>query len=162
MKLAIFPGSFDPFTNGHLEVVQQGLNLFDKLIVAIGINLQKKSFFSVEERIAMIQEAVKDSRCQVMAFDGLVVEFAKKQGARSLIRGLRTESDFSYEMPMAMTNKILAKDITTVFFPTSQESQYLSSSLVREVASHGGDVSAFVPSSVMREITSKLKESRPG
>ena len=157
MKLAIFPGSFDPFTNGHLEIVKDGLKVFDKIIIGIGINSEKNGFFTHEQRIEMIKEVVPKGTCEVKAFTGLVAEFAKKEGAAALLRGLRTESDFSYEMPMAMTNRILAPEVSTIFVPTSQKSHYLSSSLVREVASHKGDVSSFVPKPILNHIREKMK-----
>ena len=156
MKIAIFPGSFDPFTNGHIEVVEQGLKIFDKVIVGIGVNSEKKYFFSLEERLEMIAEALPSDRCEVESFSGLVADFATRKNAIALLRGLRTESDFSYEMPMAMTNRILAPQIGTVFLPTSQESHYLSSTLVREVASHRGDVSSFVPKAILSRILNKI------
>lgn len=155
MKVAVFPGSFDPFTNGHLEVVQEGLRFFDRLVVGIGSNSSKGSFFSVEERLEMISGVIPDG-CFVKSFEGLVVDFARAEGACALIRGLRTESDFSYEMPMAVTNRILEPALSTIFIPTSQKNNYLSSTLVREVALHKGDVSSFVPQIVGEHIAQKI------
>ena len=153
-KVAIFPGSFDPFTNGHKEVVLDALKLFNKLIIAIGINGSKRCLFTPEQRQQMIEQVFSGANVQVMIFSGLIADFAQTVGASVLVRGLRTESDFAYEMPMAITNRILANHLQTVFLPTSQESHYLSSTLVREVVSHGGDISAFVPAAVLKHFKS--------
>ena len=151
-RIALFPGSFDPFTNGHREVVLDSLKLFDIVIIAVGENAKKSSMFSAEERRDMIQETFMGHSVETHIFSGLVADYAQKIGAEVLVRGLRTESDFSYEMPMAITNRILAKNLQTIFLPTSQENHYLSSTLVKEVFLHGGDVSAFVPESVFKKI----------
>lgn len=151
-RMALFPGSFDPFTNGHREVVFDALSLFDVVVIAVGENSKKSSMFSAEERREMIQETFMGYPVEAHIFSGLVADYAQKIGVKALVRGLRTESDFSYEMPMAITNRILAKNLQTIFLPTSQENHYLSSTLVKEVFLHGGDVSAFVPESVFKKI----------
>lgn len=156
---AIFAGSFDPFTIGHEEVVRTALQLVDEVIVGVGVNLDKKTLFSPEERVAIIKAVFPDPRVSVKTFNGLVVNFAKQEQVKILVRGLRTESDFSYEMPMAMTNRQLMPEVMTIFFPTSHESQYISSSLVREVAAFGGDVTPFVPAAALPWLKAKFRKS---
>lgn len=158
-RVAVFAGAFDPMTNGHVAVVRNALALFEKVIVGVGHNIGKQSLFSPEERVAMIRENFPDARVVVKSFQGLVVKFAAMEGAGVLVRGLRTETDFQYEMPMALTNSQLERRIQTVFIPTTGENLYLSSSLVREVAHHGGDVSGFVPPNVSKKLTAKFKSS---
>ena len=156
-RVAVFPGSFDPFTYGHREVVQQGLSLCDEVFVAVGRSGHKGSLFSAAERVDMIKRIfVNEPRVQVEAFEGLVVKFALEKNAMALIRGLRTEADFSYEMPMAMTNRKLFGGIQTIFFPTTADHHYVSSSLVKEVAIHGGDITDFVPQLVVDMIEEKM------
>ena len=157
-RLGIFPGTFDPFTNGHKELVDEALKLFDRIIIAVGHGATKpRTLFSIEERLSMIREVFPENpRIEVLPFEGLIVHFATAKGATALIRGLRTESDFAYEMPMAITNKRLNDDMLTVFFPTSLKSHYISSSLIREVAMHHTDVSAFVPPAVFKILKSKF------
>ena len=158
MKTAIFAGSFDPFTNGHLDIAQQASKVFDKIIIGVGISGGKNPLFSPEERVEVIAEIFKDMpEVEVKAFSGLVVDFAKKCNAGTLVRGLRTESDFSYEMPMAMTNQKIAPEIQTVFFPTKSQFAYVSSSLVKELRIHGGDVTAFVPPTILQSLEAKCK-----
>ncbi len=154
-KVVVFAGSFDPFTRGHEEVVRQAMALFDRVIIGVGYSLDKKSVFTPEERVQMIREVFPQKSIDVKSFTGLVVKFAKTEGAMALVRGLRTENDFSYEMPMAMTNRQLEKSLQTVFLPTGADSQYISSSLVREVAHHGGDVSGFVPPAILKWVKKK-------
>ena len=156
-SVAIFPGSFDPFTLGHAEVVEQSLSIFEKIIIAIGESPSKSGLFTHQERKEMITDYWKDNdRIQVETFPGLVVNFAEKIKAKVLIRGLRTEADFSYEMPMAMTNREIG-GVMTLFIPTDPKFAYVSSSLVREVAKHGGDVSAFVSDSIAAKILAKTR-----
>ena len=158
-RLAVYPGTFDPITNGHLDIIRRGLKVFDRLVVAIAENLRKAPLFDQETRIAMIKEAVgADPRVEVDAFEGLIVDYARKRGAHALLRGLRALSDFEYEFQFALMNKRLAAEIETVFMMTGEESFYVSSSLVREVASFGGDVTGLVPENVRRLLVNKTKE----
>jgi pantetheine-phosphate adenylyltransferase len=151
MSVAVYPGSFDPITNGHLDIVERAANVFDELIVAVLANPKKAPLLSVEERIAVIREALSEAGApaggdvEVAAFDGLTVDFARQHGASAIVRGLRAISDFETEMQLAHNNRALAPAIDTVFFMTSAENSYVSSSLVKEIASFGGDVSRMVP-----------------
>lgn len=154
--VAIYLGSFDPVTFGHLDVIERASKLFDKLIVGVGKNATKNFCFSAEERFQMVQEeCARFQNVEVKRLDGLAVNFAKAEGAKVIVRGLRTEADYVYEMQMAMINKTLAEELDTVFIPTRQSFSHISSSLVKEVASYGGDVSDFVPA----PIAAKLKDS---
>lgn len=154
MKTAIYPGSFDPLTNGHLSIIQRGLKMFDRLIVAIASNPKKVPLFSVEERVELIRESCKDPRVEVDHFQGLLVEYVKSKNVGVILRGLRAVSDFEYEFQLANMNRTLAPKIETVFMMTGEDYFYISSQLVREVASLGGDVQGLVPASVL----AKLKE----
>jgi pantetheine-phosphate adenylyltransferase len=150
MSVAVYPGSFDPITNGHLDIVERAANVFDTLIVAVLANPKKAPLLSVDQRIEVIREALGDTgapaeRVEVAAFDGLTVDFAKQHDATAIVRGLRAISDFETEMQLAHNNRVLAPDIDTVFFMTSAANSYVSSSLVKEIASFGGDVSRMVP-----------------
>jgi pantetheine-phosphate adenylyltransferase len=150
MSIAVYPGSFDPITNGHLDIVERASAVFDRLVVAVLENPKKAPLLSVEERIAIIRAALAAigapaDRIDVAAFDGLTVEFAKRQGATAIVRGLRAISDFESEMQLAHNNRVLAPGIDTVFFMTSAENSYVSSSLVKEIASFGGDVAGMIP-----------------
>jgi pantetheine-phosphate adenylyltransferase len=151
MSVAVYPGSFDPITNGHLDIVERAANVFDTLIVAVLANPKKAPLLSVDERIAVIRAALDDAGAraggsvEVASFDGLTVDFARQHGASAIVRGLRAISDFETEMQLAHNNRALAPAIDTVFFMTSAENSYVSSSLVKEIASFGGDVSRMVP-----------------
>ena len=150
MSVAVYPGSFDPITNGHLDIVERAANVFDTVIVAVLANPKKAPLLTVEERIDVIRAAleahdVADERVEVDSFDGLTVEFALSRGASAIVRGLRAISDFETEMQLAHNNRVLAPRIDTVFFMTSAANSYVSSSLVKEIASFGGDVSGMVP-----------------
>ncbi len=154
-RVAIFPGSFDPFTIGHERIVLEALELFDKVIVAVGHSLSKAALMSVEDRIEALKTTFAgDRRIEAMAFKGLVVEFARQQEARFLIRGLRSPNDFDYELPMAHTNRCLAPDIQTIFLPTAADRSFISSTLVREVVKNGGDFSPFVPKAFIQYLKS--------
>lgn len=157
-KVAIFPGSFDPFTIGHQQIVEQSLDLFDEVIIAIGQSATKIPLLSTELRLeALMETFAKSKRVKAEAFSGLVVDFAHKKGARFLIRGLRNETDLAFELPMAHTNRCLAADIQTVFLPTSPERAFISSTLVREIAKHRGDFTPFVPEAFAR----RMKAANP-
>jgi len=161
MKLAIYPGTFDPITNGHLDVIARAIRLFDKLVVAIAENPWKHAFFSFEERVEMAKQVIENTegmeRVEVIGFDCLTVELARKIGAKSIIRGLRAVSDFEYELQIALTNRKLDFNIESVFLMPSVEYIYLNSSTVKEVAKHGGDILNFVPELVMERLQEKLK-----
>jgi pantetheine-phosphate adenylyltransferase len=158
MRAAIYPGSFDPLTNGHLSLIQRGLEMFDRLIVGILVNPKKQPLFSIEERKALIKEAVKDPRVEIDAFEGLLVEYAKKKKVRVILRGLRAVSDFEYEFQLANMNRKLRPDIETVFMMTGEDYFYISSNLVREVASLGGSVEGLVPPNVLEKLKAKYKK----
>ncbi|MGM0568181.1 MAG: pantetheine-phosphate adenylyltransferase [Elusimicrobiota bacterium] len=154
-KKAVYPGSFDPPTNGHLDVLQRGLTIFDKIIVAVIVNPSKKPFFSVDERKEMLKEIYKDNDAvEVDSFKGLLVDYADKKKANTIIRGLRAVSDFEYEFQMALMNRRLNPGIKSVYLMPSPEFTFLSSSVVKEVCSLGGDVSTLVPYIVEK----KMKE----
>jgi len=149
MKIAIYPGSFDPITNGHLDILKSGSEIFDKVIIAVSYNINKKSFLSVEERVDLIRQSVTNfENVEVDSFEGLTVEYAKKVGASTLLRGLRTSFDFEYELQLSQTNNALYKDLKTVFLITKPEYNFISSSMVREILANKGDISKFVPTVV--------------
>ncbi|RKY59869.1 MAG: pantetheine-phosphate adenylyltransferase [Candidatus Latescibacterota bacterium] len=161
MRLALYPGTFDPITYGHLDIVHRALKLFDRLIVVVAENPQKKSLFSLEERLEMVREAVRGlDRVSVDKLEGLLADKVSRTGACAVVRGLRAVTDFEYEFEMALTNRTLNPEIETVFLMTSMEYIYLRSSLVKEVASLGGDVSHFVPPFVERKLKEKLGGER--
>lgn len=154
-RVAIFPGSFDPFTVGHEQVVSQALDLFDKVIIAVGQSLSKSALMSMEERLSALRQTfAHEPRIEAMSFQGLAVEFARKHKARYIVRGLRSSSDFDYELPMAHTNHALAPEVRTLFFATAADRSFISSSLVREVVKNGGDYSAFVPTAFLESLKS--------
>ena len=149
MKIAIYPGSFDPITKGHLDVLETSAGIFDKVIIAVARNSEKNGFLSVEERVNLIKESAKHlPNIEVDSFEGLTIEYAKKRGAQILIRGLRAVSDFEYEMQLSQTNSVLANEIQTVFLITKPENSFISSSTVREILLNKGDISKFVPAEV--------------
>jgi len=157
-RTAIYPGSFDPLTNGHLAIIQRGLKVFDRLVVAVANNPQKKPLFSVEERKRMIAVAVgEDPRVEVDSFDALLVDYVRAKGVHTVLRGLRAVSDFEFEFQIANMNRHLLPDLETVFVMTGEDYFFVSARLVREVATFGGDVSAFVPPNVLEELRRKLK-----
>ncbi|WP_029505218.1 pantetheine-phosphate adenylyltransferase [Lachnoclostridium phytofermentans] len=161
MKIGIYPGSFDPVTLGHLDVIKRSAKIMDELVIGVLANSSKTPLFTVEDRVKLIECVVKDiPNVKVMAFDGLTVDFAKKLGAKFLIRGLRAITDFEYELQIAQTNHKLDEEIDTVFFTTSVEYSYLSSSIVKEIASYGGDISKFVPKSIIQVIYDKYNRKR--
>ena len=148
MKRALFPGSFDPFTLGHVDIIKRALPLFDQIIIAIGINAEKKYMFSLEDRVRFIQDTYKGNpKIQVETYTGLTIDFCKKLNIEFILRGLRNPADFEFEKAIAQTNRKLST-IETVFLLTSAETSYISSSIVRDVLRNGGDVSVLVPKSV--------------
>jgi pantetheine-phosphate adenylyltransferase len=148
--VAIYPGTFDPITNGHVDIVRRALALFDRVIVAVAENVRKAPLFTLDERRAMIRASVGDDpRTEVDSFTGLLVDYARRRQARAVIRGLRALADFEYEFQFAHMNRHLAPDVETIFLMTSEESFYVSSSLVKEVATMGGDISRIVPAPVV-------------
>lgn len=158
MKRAIYPGTFDPITFGHLDVIKRAARLFDEVIVAIVGNPRKTPLFSVGERLEMIQTVCEVSNIRVDHFQGLLVDYAKEVRASVLIRGLRAVSDFEYEFQMALVNRKLSEDLITVFLMPHEQFTHLNSSIVREVASFGGDVSPYVPTIVAKRLKQKFAE----
>ena len=158
-RTAVYPGSFDPFTNGHLDVVQRALGIFDNLIVAVAANPDKRQpLFSVDERLAMISAAVKgNDRVEVASFTGLTVEYARSRGANTLVKGLRAYSDFDAELQQALMNRKLAPDIHTVFLMSSFAHIFVSSSILKDIASYGGNVSDLVPPAVAKALKEKYR-----
>lgn len=155
MTIAIYPGSFDPITNGHIDILKSGAEIFDKVIIAVSYNINKKGFLPIDVRTKLIEESVKDiPNVEVDSFQGLTVEYAKKRNASVLLRGLRTSFDFEYEMQLSQTNSALYKDIKTVFLITKPEYNFISSSAVREILVNKGDISAFVPNAVSEYLKS--------
>ena len=149
MKIAIYPGSFDPITKGHLDVLKTGSEIFDKVIIAVSRNSEKKSFLSTQERVELIKASIVGlDNVEVDAFEGLTVEYAKQKGAKVILRGLRAVSDFEYEMQLSQTNSALSPEIKTVFLITKPKYNFISSSTVKEIALMGGDISKFVPEPV--------------
>lgn len=162
MRKAVCPGSFDPVTNGHIDIISRTSELFDEVVVAIGVNKSKASarLFSAEERIAMLEQACAPfSNVTVSGFDGLLTSFCEENGIKAIVKGLRAVSDFDYELQMAQMNSSLV-DVETIFIPTSPEYSFLASSLVKEVATFGGDVSSLVPDFVLEQLTARLAERR--
>lgn len=158
MRRAVYPGMFDPVTNGHIDVIKRGSLLFDKLIVSVGCNPSKASLFSVGERMEMIRENTKGLKnVKVDCFSGMLVDYLKKQKTNILLRGIRTISDFESEYQRALTNRALNKEVETVFVMSSEQYAFLNSTLIKEVVSLGGQVSQFVPSSVERQLIKKYK-----
>jgi pantetheine-phosphate adenylyltransferase len=152
MKVAIYPGSFDPITNGHLEILKRALNIFDKVIVLVAVNPNKKSRFPASERVAMIKEAINDERVIVDSYQGLTVEYAKKHGAGHLIRGLRAVTDFEYEFSLASANDFIDASIDTVFLMSKAEKSFINSSMIVELYQNGVDISSLVPPSVLKRL----------
>ncbi len=158
-KIAIYPGTFDPITNGHIDLIKRSLKIFDKVIIAIALGQKKKPLFTVDERIELTRESVKDlNGARVETFDTLLVEYTKSRGGIAIIRGLRAVSDFEYELQMALMNRKLDADIETIFMMPSEEHTFLSSTIIKEVASFGGDVRGLVPDVVEKALREKFKK----
>jgi pantetheine-phosphate adenylyltransferase len=167
MRVALYPGSFDPVTNGHLDVLQRAVAVFDKVVVAVLENPRKTPLLPAETRVVVLETAIRDagidaSHAEVVTFDGLTVEAARAQGARWLVRGLRAVSDFEAEGQLAANNRVLADEIDTVFFMTAVEYGYVSSSLVKEIASFGGDVSSMVPPAALTALRTLARSRGDG
>lgn len=156
MKIAIYPGSFDPITKGHLDVLRTGCEIFDKVIIAVSVNREKKSFLTVEERVKLIEASIQGlNNVEVDSFEGLTVEYANKKDAKVLLRGLRAVSDFEYEMQLSQTNSALSENVKTVFLTTRPKYNFISSSTVKDIFLLGGDISKFVPEPVNEYLKTK-------
>ena len=159
MRTVLYPGSFDPVTKGHIDILERASKMFDKVIIAVLKNSSKKSFLPVKDRVELIKQSIKDiNNAEVAFFEGLTVEYARKTGAKFLIRGLRAVSDFEYEMQLSQANMSIAPDIGTVFLITKPKYNFISSGIVKELASYGEDVSKFVPESVVEYFKKQNKK----
>jgi len=160
-RVAIYPGSFDPFTNGHINIIERGVKVFDKVIVAVAHNTSKRTTFTLEERVEIIGEIFKNrSEVNIDYFEGLLVEYAKKIGTNIVLRGMRTVSDFEYELQMALSNKLLYSELETVFMVTESVYSHISSSLIKEIITLGGSAKEMVPEIVEKKLREKLLKHR--
>lgn len=159
---AIYPGSFDPFTNGHLDILKRAVQMFDRVVVTVAVNQKKSSVFTGEERVELIREVIKDEpwkeKVTVEQFTGLLIDYARQKGINVLLRGVRQISDFEYEFRMALTNRRLAPEIDTVFLMPDEQLTFISATIVKEVAAWGGDLSSFVPENVAVALREKYTE----
>lgn len=161
MSVAICPGSFDPVTYGHVDIIKRAAKIFDKVIVAVLVNAAKKPWFTIDERTDLLKKATEGiPNVEIVGFDGLLVDFAAAHNANVIVKGLRAVSDFEYEFQMALTNNKLNNNIETIFLTTSSENMYLSSSIVKQVGLLGGDISPFVPECVRDEILLRIRQRR--
>lgn len=159
MKTAICPGSFDPVTLGHLNIINRARKVFDKIIVAVMINPEKHTMFTVDERIELLKRCTGDmDDVEVVGFDGLLADYARQRGASAIIKGLRAVSDFEYEFQMALANKKLNPNLETMFLTTNAENMFLSSSIVKQIGGFGGDISNFVPACLLEDIKARIQE----
>jgi pantetheine-phosphate adenylyltransferase len=159
--IAVYPGSFDPITNGHLDLIQRALRVFDHIVVAVATNAFKQSLFTIEERMEMIRESLKDyPQVTIDSFEGLLVNYAMRQKARSILRGLRAVTDFEYEFQLAMMNRRLEPEVETVFLMTGLRWVFLSSSILKEAAVHGGNIEGMVPEIVIQKLREKFGQLR--
>ena len=157
MKIAVYPGSFDPITNGHLDIIKRGANVFDKIIVAVLVNVDKKHLFEIDERVELIKKVTRDiENVEVRSFNGLVVNFLKECNTNILLKGIRTNSDYEYELQMTFMNNELDSNIETVCMMSSSKNLHISSSCVKQVAKFGGNIEGLVPSEVVSDIISKM------
>ena len=158
MRVAIYPGSFDPVTNGHLDIITRGSKVFDKLIVGVLVNVDKVGLFPIEERVELIKRVTKHlENVEVVSFNGLLVDLAKKNNARVILKGLRAVSDFEYEFQMALMNSQLDSEVETLFMTTSAANSFLSSSSVKQVAKFGGKINGLVPDEIVDDVIRKIK-----
>jgi len=156
-RIAIYPGSFDPITNGHMDIIQRGLEIFDRVIIAVARNSEKNSLFSVQDRIGLIENLIDGNpQLEVDTFEGLLVDYVVSREAGVILRGLRAVSDFEYEFQLAQMNRAVSQQVETLFMMTSTQNAYLSSSIVKEVATHGGDINNFVPPQVAEALRKKF------
>lgn len=161
-RTALYPGSFDPFTNGHLDILQRATNLFDKIIVTVAVNHRKSAVFSGDERVRLIRNCIQEfdwaDKVEIEQFTGLLIDFAHKKHVKVLLRGVRQISDFEYEFRMALTNRRLAPEIDTVFLMPDEQLTFISATVVKEIAAWGGDLSSFVPDNVARALSKKFPQ----
>ena len=161
MTCAVYPGSSDPVTLGHLDIIERTAQIMDRVVVGVLINRKKTPLFSVEERVNMLKSVTAHlPNVEVKAFDGLTIDFARENGAKAIVRGLRAITDFEYELQLAQTNRVMAPEIDTLFLTTGLKYSYLSSSMVKEIAAYGGDISAFLAPEVARRVEEKMKLSQ--
>jgi pantetheine-phosphate adenylyltransferase len=162
MKVGIYPGTFDPITHGHTDIITRSLRVFDKVVVAVAPNPSKHPLFNLAERLEMVKLVMRDlGQVEVTAFEGLLVDYVERSGAHAIIRGLRAISDFEHEFQMALINRRLAKQVETVFLMPSEEYSYLSSTIIKDVANHGGSLTAFLHPEVAQRLQERIRSLKP-